>query len=128
MKKYKIAYTTGAFDPFHYGHLNILRKAKELADYVIVGVSTDKLIEKAKDREVFMSLKSRMEIISELRCIDKVISQVDKNKQKIVDKYNIDVIIVGSDWAGKYPHVSCDIIFIDYTESISSTIIRNGIM
>ena len=49
MKKYKIIYTTGAFDPFHYGHLNILRKAKELAEYVIVGVSTDDLIKKAKE-------------------------------------------------------------------------------
>ncbi|MBT5492601.1 adenylyltransferase/cytidyltransferase family protein [bacterium] len=127
MKKYKIIYTTGAFDPFHYGHLNILRKAKELAEYVIVGVSTDDLIKKAKNREVFMPLNHRMDIISELKCVDKVIPQVDKNKQKIVDEYNVDAILVGSDWKGKYPKISCDLVYIDYTESINSTIIREGL-
>ena len=127
MKKYKVLYTTGAFDPFHYGHLNILRKAKELAEYVIVGVSTDDLIKKAKGRDVFMPLKHRMDIISELKCVDKVIPQVDKNKQKIVDQYNVDAILVGSDWKGKYPKVSCDLVYVDYTEGISSTIIRDGL-
>ena len=127
MKKYKIIYTTGAFDPFHYGHLNILRKAKELAEYVIVGVSTDDLIKNAKNREVFMPLSHRMDIISELKCVDKVIPQIDKNKQKIVDEYNVDAILVGSDWKGKYPKISCDLVYIDYTESINSTIIREGL-
>jgi glycerol-3-phosphate cytidylyltransferase len=127
MKKYKIVYTTGAFDPFHYGHLNILRKAKELAEYVIVGVSTDDLIKNAKNREVFMPLSHRMDIISELKCVDKVIPQIDKNKQKIVDEYNVDAILVGSDWKGKYPKISCDLVYIDYTESINSTIIREGL-
>ena len=125
MKKYKIIYTTGAFDPFHYGHLNILRKAKELGEFVIVGVSTDSLIKTAKNRKSFMPLNDRMEIISEMKCVDKVIPQIDKNKQKIVDKFNIDAIIVGSDWKGNYPNVSCDIIYVDYTVGISSTLIRN---
>ena len=127
MKKYKTIYTTGAFDPFHYGHLNILKKAKELAEFVIVGVSTDELIKSAKKRKVFMPLEHRMAIIEELKCVDKVIPQVDKNKQKIVELYNIDAIVVGSDWKGKYPSVSCEIIFIDYTEYVSSTIIRDGL-
>ena len=127
MKKYKVIYTTGAFDPFHYGHLNILRKSKELAEYVIVGVSTDSLIKKAKNRTSFMPLNERMEILSEMKCVDKVIPQIDKNKQLIVDKYNIDAIIVGSDWKGKYPKVSCDIIYVDYTVGISSSLIRNNL-
>ena len=128
MKQYKKIYTTGAFDPFHYGHLNILRKAKELGDYVVVGVSTDELIKKAKMREVFMPLNQRMDIISELKCVDLVIKQTDKNKQKVVDEYDIDAIVVGSDWKGKYPKVSCDIVYIDYTEGISSTTIRDGLI
>jgi len=127
MKKYKIAYTTGAFDPFHYGHLNILKKAKEMSEVVIVGVSSDELIEKVKNRKAFMALSHRMDIISELKCVDRVISQIDKNKQAIVDKYNVDVIFVGSDWIGKYPIVSCDIIYIDYTNGISSTVIRGSL-
>lgn len=125
MKKYKFVYTTGAFDPFHFGHLNIIRKAKELGDYLIVGVSTDELIEKAKNRKPFMPLNQRMEIISEMKCVDMVIPQIDKNKQYIVDKYKIDAIVVGSDWKGKYPKTSCEIIYIEYTKEISSTIIRN---
>ena len=124
MKKYKIVYTTGAFDPFHFGHLNIIRKAKEIGDYLIVGVSTDELIEKAKNRKPFMPLNQRMEIISEMKCVDMVIPQIDKNKQNIVDKYKIDAIVVGSDWKGKYPKTSCEIIYIEYTKEISSTIIR----
>jgi len=96
-----------------------------MGDYLIVGVSTDELIEKAKNRKPFMSLNHRMEIISEMKCVDMVIPQIDKNKQNIVDKYKIDAIVVGSDWKGKYPKTSCEIIYIEYTKEISSTIIRN---
>jgi glycerol-3-phosphate cytidylyltransferase len=127
LNKYKIVYTTGAFDPFHYGHLNILKKAKKLGEYVIVGVSTDELIENAKNRDVFMPLEHRMDILAELKCVDKVIPQIDKNKQKIVNKYNVDAILVGSDWKGKYPEISCDLVYVDYTESINSTIIRDDL-
>ena len=69
-----------------------------------------------------------MEILSELKCVDKVIPQVDKNKQKIVDEYNIEAIVVGSDWKNKYPKISCKIIYFEYTEGISSTIIRNELL
>ena len=72
-----------------------------------------------------MPLEHRMQIISELKSVDKVIPQVDKNKQKVVDQLNIDAIVVGSDWKGKYPPVSCDVIYFDYTDYISSSKIRN---
>ena len=124
-KKYQIVYTTGAFDPFHYGHLNIIKRSKEIADLLIVGVSTDALVEKEKNRKIFMPLEHRMSIISELKSVDKVIPQIDKNKQKIVDQFHIDAIVVGSDWKGKYPKVSCDVIYLDYTDYITSTKIRN---
>ncbi len=124
-KKYNKVYTTGAFDPFHHGHLNILRKAKELSEILIVGVSIDELIKKTKNRNPIMTLENRMDIISELKCTDFVIPQIDKNKQRIVDEYSIDAIIVGSDWKGKYPKVSCDLIYIEYTNNINSTTIRN---
>lgn len=124
MKKYKTVYTTGAFDPFHYGHLNIFKKAKEICEYLIVGVSTDQLIEENKKRKAFMPLEHRMLIISELKCVDKVIPQIDKNKQKIVSQLNIDAIVVGSDWKGKYPSVTCDMIYFDYTDYISSSYLR----
>ena len=72
-----------------------------------------------------MPLEHRMSIISELKSVDKVIPQIDKNKQKIVDQFHIDAIVVGSDWKGKYPKVSCDVIYLDYTDYITSTKIRN---
>lgn len=126
-KKFNIVYTTGAFDPFHYGHLNIIRRAKELANILIVGVSTDQLIEKVKGRKPFMPLATRMEIISELRSVDMVIPQFDKNKQRVVDEYEVDAIVVGTDWKGRYPAVSCELIYVPYTDDISSTIIREKI-
>lgn len=122
--KFKVVYTTGAFDPFHFGHLNILRRAKEISETLIVGVSTDDLIRQAKRREPFMSLEQRMAIIAELRCVDRVIPQVDKNKQRVVDELHVDAIVVGSDWRGRYPPVSCELIYFDYTEGISSSLLR----
>lgn len=125
-RKFKVVYTTGAFDPFHYGHLNILRRAREIAETLIVGVSSDELIRLAKGREAFMSLDQRMAIIAELRCVDRVIPQLDKNKQRIVDELKIDAIVVGSDWRGRYPPVSCELVYFDYTEGISSSLLRNA--
>lgn len=122
--KYKVVYTTGAFDPFHYGHLNILCRAKEIAETLIVGVSTDDLIRQAKGREPFMALEQRMAIIAELRCVDRVVAQVDKNKQRVVEELGIDAIVVGSDWRGRYPSVSCEMVYFDYTPGISSSLIR----
>ena len=122
MKKYKTVYIT---DPFHYGHLNIIKKAKEIGRFFIVGVSIDELIEKTKNRKVFMPLEHRILILSELKSADKAIPQFDKNKQRIVGQLNIDAIVVGSDWKGKYPPVTCDVIYFDYTDYITSTKMRN---
>lgn len=121
---YPVVYTTGAFDPFHYGHLNILRRARAIAGTLIVGVSTDELIRAAKGREPFMPLAQRMAIIAELRCVDRVIPQVDKDKQRVVEALKIDAIVVGSDWRGRYPPVTCEMIYFDYTEGISSSLLR----
>jgi glycerol-3-phosphate cytidylyltransferase len=127
-KKYDIVYTTGAFDPFHYGHLNIIKKSKKIAKTLIVGVSTDKLIRKSKGNDPLLPFKKRIAIIESLRYVDKAIPQVDKNKQKIVNKYNIEAITVGSDWKGRYPKVSCKIIYFPYTNEISSTIIKKKLI
>ena len=124
--KFKVVYTTGAFDPFHHGHLNILQQAREIAEFLLVGVSSDELIRQAKGREPFIPLEHRMAIIAELRCVDKVIPQTDKNKQRVVDAYGVEAIVVGSDWRGRYPPVTCEMVYIDYTQGISSSFIRRG--
>tara|TARA_Y100001980_G_C14544934_1_gene324262 strand:+ start:577 stop:1407 length:831 start_codon:yes stop_codon:yes gene_type:complete len=123
-KKFKLIYTTGAFDYLHHGHLNIFEKSKELCNKLLVGVSTDELIKKEKGRTSCVPFKERIRIVKAIRCVDEVIPQYNKNKQDIVNKYNIDAITVGDDWKGKYPSVSCEIIYLPYTKLISSTLIR----
>jgi glycerol-3-phosphate cytidylyltransferase len=120
-KKYKVAYTTGVYDLFHSGHLNIIKKTKAIAEKLIVGVSTDELVKKEKNKTPFIPFHERIEIVESLKYVDMAIPQFDKNKNPIIEKYNIDVITVGSDWRGKYPKVNCDIVYFDYTQTTSST-------
>lgn len=123
-KEYNRIFTSGSFDIFHQGHLNIIKKSKALCHHLIVGVSTDEVILKAKGRLPIIPFQERISILESNRYIDEVIPQVDKNKQKIVDEYNIDAISVGSDWKGKYPKVTCDMVYFDYTPNVSSTVLK----
>ena len=117
-------FTSGCFDIFHQGHLNILKKTKALCDHLIVGVSTDELIIKDKGRPPIIPFEERISVLEAIKYVDEVIPQVDKKKQKIVDDYSIDAISVGSDWKGKYPHVSCEMVYFDYTPNVSSTVLK----
>lgn len=123
--KYTRMYTSGCFDIFHYGHLNILARSKELCDYLIVGVSTDELIEKEKGKRPVIPFEERMKVVEAIGLVDEVIAQVDKDKQRIVDEHHIDAISVGSDWKGRYPKVSCAMEYFPYTANVSSTILKN---
>ena len=123
-KKYVRMYTSGCFDIFHQGHLNILRKTKELCDYLIVGVSTDEVIIQSKGRPPLIPFEERISILEANKFVDQVIPQISKDKQAVVDQYNIDAISVGSDWKGKYPKVSCDMVYFDYTPNVSSTVLK----
>ena len=133
-KKYKIGYTTGVFDMFHVGHLNILRRAKEQCDYLIVGVSTDELCKKRKSKYPIICENDRIQILKAIRYVDKVIKQENMNKLEVIIKYNIDVVFVGSDWKDtpswneyekQFAEVGCAIVYLDHTDGISSTILRN---
>jgi len=126
-KKYKRVLTTGTFDFLHHGHLNILKKSKEIADELIVGVSSDKHVQSYKGRLPSVPLKERLKIISSINYVDKVIIQKDRNKNKLIKKYKIDAVTVGSDWKGKYPKINCKLIFFPYTKNISSTKIKKKI-
>ena len=123
-KKYGRMFTSGCFDIFHQGHLNIVKRTKELCDHLIVGVSTDELIIKSKGRPPLIPFSERISILEANKYVDEVIPQVDKNKQAIVDQYHIDAISVGSDWKGKYPPVTCEMVYFDYTPNVSSTVLK----
>ena len=136
MKKYKVGYTTGVFDMFHIGHLNILRQAKEYCDYLIVGVTTDDLCFKRKNKYPIINHHDRVEIVKAIKFVDKVIAQEDIDKMKIVNKYSVNVVFVGSDWQGteawinyekKFAELGCKVEYIKHTDGISSSILRKKI-
>lgn len=133
MKKYKIGYTTGVFDMFHIGHLNILRRAKEKCDFLIVGVSTDELVKEYKNKIPIIPFNERIEIVRALDCVDKVIPQNNRDKFSAWENLKFDVMFVGDDWKGKqlfkdlemrFEKVGVDIVYFSYTKDTSSTILR----
>lgn len=135
-KKYKIGYTTGVYDMFHIGHLNILKRAKAQCDTLVVGVTTDELCFKRKNKYPIISEEDRMEIVSSIRYVDKVIPQADMEKIRPVKKLGADVVFVGSDWKGtdvwneyekEFAKVGCTVVYLDHTDGISSTILRDKI-
>lgn len=133
MKKYKIGYTTGVFDMFHIGHLNILKRAKEQCEYLIVGVTTDDLCEKNKKKRPVICEQDRVAIVEAIRYVDRVVLQENMNKLSAVRKYNVDAVFVGSDWKGapsweryeqEFAQVGCDVVYLAHTNGISSTVLR----
>lgn len=134
MSKLVIGYTTGVYDMFHIGHLNIIKKAKEQCEFLIVGVTTDQLCFERKNKYPIIPETERMAIIKELRCVDKVVPQENMDKFEIVKKYAVDVVFVGSDWKGtdawnryeeEFAKVGCTVVYLEHTDGISSTILRN---
>ena len=133
MKEKKVVgYTTGVYDMFHIGHLNILRRAKEQCDFLIVGVSTDELVQKEKNKTPIISFQERVEIIKELRCVDMVVAQHNKDKLQAWGQYHFDKMFVGSDWKGtpqwihfekQFAPLGVEIIYLPHTDGISSTIL-----
>lgn len=133
MKKYKVGYTTGVFDMFHIGHLNIIKRAKEQCNYLIVGVSTDELVQEYKNKKPIIPFYERCEIVKALEYVDKVVAQENRDKFWAWKKLNFDVMFVGDDWKGKslfieveeeFKKVGVDIVYFPYTKDTSSTILR----
>lgn len=132
-KKYKIGYTTGVFDMFHVGHLNIIKRAKEQCDFLIVGVTTDELCYQRKNKYPVICEQERTAIVESIKYVDKVVLQTNMDKLEAVKKYNADVVFVGSDWKGteawnryekEFSEVGCSVVYIEHTDGISSTILR----
>ena len=132
MKFYKLGYTTGVFDMFHVGHLNILRRAKEHCEKLIVGVNTDELVESYKHKSPIMPLEDRLEIVSAIKDVDEVVIQNNLDKFLAWEKLHFNAIFHGDDWKDselfnemerKLRLVNVDMIFLPHTEGISTTIL-----
>ena len=128
----RIGYTTGVYDLFHIGHLNLLRKAKAQCDYLIVGVSTDELVS-YKHKQAVIPFEERKEIVGAIKFVDEVVTQENMNKMEAWDKYRFDVMFVGDDWKGtdKWNKIEADlnavgakVVYFPYTKGTSSTLIN----
>lgn len=135
-KQYEVGYTTGVFDLFHVGHLNILKKAKERCNCLIVGVSTDELVMKYKNKQPVIPFRERIEIIQGIKYVDKVVPQVTRDKLAAWDALQFDVMFVGDDWKGdalfnevekKFKKLGTDTVYFPYTNGVSSTLVREKI-
>ena len=129
-----VGYTTGVYDMFHIGHLNILRRAKEQCDYLIVGVSTDELVRHDKNKTPIIPFVDRCAIVESIKYVDQVVTQENKNKYEAWEKYHFNKMFVGSDWKGtpqwdefekQFAPLGVEIVSLDHTDGISSTILRD---
>lgn len=136
-KKYNVGYTTGVFDMFHIGHLNILRRAKEQCSKLIVGVSTDELVRSYKQKVPVIPFEECFAIVAACRYVDEVVSQEDRDKIAAFHRIGFDVMFVGDDWKGKPLFVDVErylnehgveVVYFPYTQGTSSTILREKIL
>ncbi len=127
-----IGYTSGVYDLFHIGHLNMLRNAKSLCDKLIVGVTTDDLV-LYKNKKAVIPFNERMEIVRSIEYVDAVIAQEDMDKFKLWEKLKFDIMFVGDDWYNsdkwnkldkQFKEVGVEIVYFPYTKGTSSTLIN----
>ena len=124
----KTVITYGTYDLLHQGHLNLLKRAKALGDYLIVGVTNDNFDRERGKLNVHNNVLERVEAVKATGLADKIIIE-DYVGQKIDDiqKYDVDIFAIGSDWLGKFDYLKeyCQVVYLPRTEGISSTMLRN---
>ena len=132
-KKNNIGYTTGVYDLFHIGHLNLLRNAKTFCDKLIVGVTTDQLV-LYKNKKPIIPFSERIEIVRQCRYVDLAIPQYSLDKIETIKKIKANFLFVGDDWyknkkwkimEKKLKKLNCKVIYFPYTKGTSSTLINN---
>lgn len=130
-KKKITVFTSGSFDLFHKGHLNLLERSKKLGDFLIVSVSTDKLILDYKKIKPIVPYRERVKIIRALKCVNKTIPQTQLTDISDLKRHNVDIITIGSDWKGKYEQLEgvkfakkkgIKVIYLPYTKGISTSL------
>ena len=131
-EKTVIGYTSGVYDLFHVGHLNLLNNAKGLCDRLIVGVTSDELVA-YKNKKAVIGHAERMEIVRNIKCVDAVVPQNDMDKFKMWERLKFDIMFVGDDWFetpkwrdldAQFQEVGVKIVYFPYTKGVSSTLIN----
>ena len=132
MKKYNIGYTTGLYDLFHVGHLNLLQRAKEHCEKLIVGVTVDELVA-YKHKQAVIPFEERIRIVQAIKYVDLAVPQTSMDKMAAWREHHFDVMFVGDDWKGTekwnkfeadFREVGVDIVYFPYTKSTSSTLLN----
>ena len=123
--------TYGTFDLLHYGHINLLKRAKSLGDYLIVCLSTDEFNWKKKNKKCYFTYEQRKALLESIRYVDLVIPEDDwKQKKTDVHEYHIDTFVIGDDWKGKFDFLKnegCEVIYVPRTPEISTTQIKQDL-
>lgn len=132
-----VGFTQGAFDMFHIGHLNLLRKAKEKCDYLIVGVNTDELIKAYKKRIAVVPFEERIKIVEAIRYTDKVIPTSTLKKEEFWKMEHFEKLFIGDDWKGSLrwketektmEKFGVEVVYLPYTNGTTSTLLREKLI
>lgn len=135
-KKITRVFTSGSFDLFHVGHVNIIERSAALGDELIVGVSTDELIEKYKGMKPIIPFEERVRIVSSMKCVTRVVKQTKLTEIAQLEREGIDIVTIGDDWKDKYlegiewmkSQQGKVVVYFPYTPGISTTIIKRKII
>ena len=122
--------TYGTFDLLHWGHINLLKRAKEMGDYLVVAISSDEF-NKLKNKKSYHSFENRKMILEAIRYVDEVIPENtwEQKVQDVID-HDIDIFVMGDDWEGKFDFLKehCEVVYLPRTEGISTTQIKNDLL
>ena len=123
--------TYGTFDLLHYGHINLLRRARALGDYLIVALSTDEFNHEQKNKVCYFSYEERKTLLEAIRYVDLVIPEENWDQKRTdVHLYHVDTFVIGDDWTGKFDFLKdegCEVVYLPRTPEISSTQIKNDL-
>lgn len=120
--------TYGTFDLLHYGHINLLRRARALGDYLIVALSTDEFNWTQKQKKSYFTYEERKAMLEAIRYVDLVVPEETWDQKKTdVDRYHVDVFTIGDDWTGKFDFLKaqCEVVYLPRTPEISTTKIKS---
>ncbi|MCI6006035.1 MAG: glycerol-3-phosphate cytidylyltransferase [Blautia sp.] len=123
--------TYGTFDLLHYGHINLLRRAKQQGDYLIVALSTDEFNWREKQKKCYFSYEERKQLLEAIRYVDLVIPEETWEQKKTdVHEYHVDIFVIGDDWKGKFDFLEkegCEVVYLPRTPEISTTQIKKDL-